>query len=68
MTGNDVAFGIDQDRNIEPERFDAGRDLPDLPFAVAPRIGGVGLKLIDAAIHHLERFGFSRAGEPSRTT
>jgi hypothetical protein len=43
MTGDDVALTIDQDRNIEPERLDAGGDLPDLLLAVKPRVRGVRL-------------------------
>jgi hypothetical protein len=30
MSGNDLAIVIDQNRVIEPEPFDAARDLPDL--------------------------------------
>ena len=66
MTGDEVAFAVDQDRNIEAERSDAGRDLLDLPFGVEPRIGRIGLELLDAAIDHGKRFGSSHAGEPSR--
>ena len=52
MAGDDLVAAIDQDRNIKTEGFDAGGDLPDLLLAVAPWVGCVGLKLVDAAIDY----------------
>jgi hypothetical protein len=48
VTRDDLAIAIDQDRDIEAESFDAVGDLPDLLFAVTPRIGEIPRKLRDA--------------------
>ena len=45
-----VAIAIDQDRDIEAESFNAVGDLPELLFAVAPRIGRIRIELVDPAI------------------
>jgi putative transposase len=50
LTRDDVAVAIDQDRDVELEGLDAAGDLPDLLFAVAPRVGGVELKLVDPSV------------------
>jgi hypothetical protein len=47
---NHIVIAIDQDRDIESEGPDAVGDLPDLPLAVAPWVGGVWFQLLDRAI------------------
>jgi hypothetical protein len=41
VPGEHVAVVIDQDRDVETKRFNAGGDLSDLFFAVMPRVGGI---------------------------
>ena len=53
VTRDHVAVAIDQDRDIEAEGLDAVGDLPDLLFAVAPRVSGVWFQLVDPAINDL---------------
>jgi hypothetical protein len=50
VTGDDPAVMIDQDRDVEAERFDTIRDLLDLLFAVDPRVLGVWLKFFDRSV------------------
>lgn len=45
MAGDNLAIAIDQDRHVEAECLDAGGDLPDLPFAVTPRVRGIRFEL-----------------------
>jgi hypothetical protein len=47
VTGDNVAVAIDQNRDIETESLDTGGNSPDLLFAVAPRVSGVGFELFD---------------------
>ena len=51
MPADHIVFTVDQNRNIEAEFGDAVRDLADLLFCVAARVGGVRFQLIDAAIN-----------------
>jgi hypothetical protein len=46
MASDDVAIMINQDRDVETKDLDTTADLPDLLFAVAPRVGGVKLELV----------------------
>jgi hypothetical protein len=43
---------IDQDRDVEAELLYAVHDLPDLLFAVAPRVGRVRFQLVDPTINN----------------
>ena len=65
MTCNYVAVAIDQDRNDEAERLDAGGNLPNLLLAVPARIGGVGLYLVDTPIDQLQQLEASGARRSS---
>ena len=47
VAGEDLPLPIDQDRDIEPERFDAAGDLFDLPVAMEPWIARIKLELLD---------------------
>jgi hypothetical protein len=53
VPGDHVVVAIDQDWDIEAEGFDAVGDLPDLLFAVAPRVSGIRLELLDPTINNL---------------
>src|SRR5207302_10162702 len=53
VPGDYVVVGIDQDRDIEAEDFDAVGYLTDLLLAVAPGVGGIRLKLVDPTINDL---------------
>ena len=66
MAGYDVAEAIDQDRDIEAESLDTASDLPDLPLAVAPRVRGIRLELVDQPIEKFERLGLSVTFRPIR--
>ena len=45
MAGDDVAVAVGQNRDNEAEKLDAVGNLPNLLFAVAPRIGRIQLEL-----------------------
>ena len=51
---------VDQNGNVEPEGFNAPRDLADLPGAVEPRVLGIELEIFDSAIEdtHAVMIGF----------
>src|SRR5438477_3732554 len=51
MTGDHLEVAIDQDRDIEPERFDAVGDLPDLLLAVQPGVGRIRLQLLNPVVN-----------------
>ena len=56
MPGDNLALAIDQDRDIEVEGPDAVGDLPDLLLAMAPRVRGVELELVDRPINDFKQF------------
>src|SRR5580693_2678299 len=60
MPGDYLHIGIDQQRHVEAERFDAAGDLPDLLLAVDPGVGWVGLQQIGRKMSYIEG-GFKRA-------
>jgi hypothetical protein len=47
VASEDLAVLIGQDRNVEPKRFDAARDLLDLPVAVQSRVARIHLQALD---------------------
>jgi hypothetical protein len=53
VPGEHVPVAVDQDRDIETKRFNAGGDLSDLFFAVMPWIGGIRFQLVDPAVEDL---------------
>ena len=54
MPGDYVVFSVDQNRNIEAEFGDAVRNLTDLFFCVAARVGGVRFQLINAPVNDVQ--------------
>src|SRR5438046_5128275 len=52
-----LVVAIGQDRNVEPESLDAVGDLPDLLFAVEPRVCGVQLQFFDRPVDHVQKLG-----------
>ena len=52
-----LVVAIGQDRNVEPEGLDAVGDLPDLLFAVEPRVRGVQLQFFDRPVDHVQKLG-----------
>ena len=52
-----LVVAIGQDRNVEPEGLDAVGDLPDLLFAVEPRVRGIQLEFFDRPIDHVQKLG-----------
>src|SRR6185437_15255303 len=61
MPGHNVGLGIDQDRAIESERFDAACQLLHVLGRVHPRIVGIRDEVIDAK--RLDReLGYLRRG------
>ena len=54
VPGDDAALAVDQDRVVEAELPDAGRDLGDLFLAVRARIAGIGDQRLDRAIVDLQ--------------
>src|ERR1700730_2695531 len=59
VAGDHIVAAIDQDRDVEAESLEAIGDLPDLLFAVAPRIGRIRLKVIDQPVDHCQWPGFT---------
>jgi len=50
----DLVRGIDQNRYIEAEAFDARGDLADLLLGVRPRVARIGLQLLDCLLRDFE--------------
>ena len=57
MPANHLVVAIGQDRNVEPEGLDAVGDLPDLLFAVEPRVRGIQLQFFDRPVDHVQKLG-----------
>ena len=55
MACDDVAVPIGQDRDNEAEELDAVGNLPNLLFAVAPRVGWIQLELVYRPINNDQR-------------
>lgn len=55
MAGDHVVIGVDQHRDIEPERLDAIGDLPDLFSAVLACVARVGFEAIDRKVRNRKR-------------
>lgn len=55
VTGDDLVTGIDQDRDVKAERFDASRNLTNLSRAVDARILQIEFELRDRAVSYLNR-------------
>ena len=55
VAGDDVEFGIDQDRHVEAERLDAVGDLLDLLALVSAGVARVGLELFDRSVNDRDR-------------
>ena len=54
MTRHDPVMAVDQDRNYVPECLNASGDIPNLPFAVLPRIFGVEAQQAQCHIYNGE--------------
>jgi len=52
--GDHIAVAIDQDRHNKAKGLDAFGDLPDLLFAVAPRVCRVPFELVERAVDDLQ--------------
>jgi hypothetical protein len=52
VPGDYVVVTIDQDWDIKAEHSDTMSDLSDLFFAVAPRVRGIRLDLLDPTINN----------------
>ena len=50
MTRDHIVIAIGQNRDIEPEGFDASGDLADLLLAVPPRVSRVRFEFCDSTI------------------
>jgi hypothetical protein len=66
MAGDDIPVVIDQDRDVEAESFNAVGDLPELLFAVAPRIGRIRIELFDATVANRESIVTPRSSSAMR--
>ena len=52
MVGEDAAFFIDEDRDVEPERRDAVGDAGDLAGGMNARVAGIGRQRLDRQPAH----------------